>query len=92
MRIEAYNQVAQVYNNHRVQKAKTSQAQSMGRDQVQIVSHATDLNVAKQAVREAPDVREDKVAEMKAKLNSGNYSVDTGDFASMLLEKFNGAL
>ena len=36
MRIEAYNQVAQVYNNHRVQKAKTSQAQSMGRDQVQI--------------------------------------------------------
>lgn len=38
------------------------------------------------------DIREDKVAELKAKVNSGNYSVDTADFAEKLLEKYNTSL
>lgn len=38
------------------------------------------------------DIREDKVAELKAKVNSGNYFVDTADFAKKLLEKYNTSL
>ncbi len=34
------------------------------------------------------DIREDKVAEMKSKYESNDYQVDTGDFASKLLEKY----
>ena len=30
----------------------------------------------------------DKVAEMKSKYESNDYQVDTGDFASKLLEKY----
>lgn len=48
--------------------------------------------IAKQAVTEAADIREDKVAELKAKVNSGNYFVDTADFAKKLLEKYNTSL
>ena len=43
---------------------------------------------AKKAVAEASDIREDKVAEMKSKYESNDYQVDTGDFASKLLEKY----
>ena len=48
--------------------------------------------IIRQAVTEAADIREDKVAELKAKVNSGNYSVDTADFAEKLLEKYNTSL
>ena len=92
MRIDAYNQVAQIYGTKRTAKVNTTQQVSMGREQVQISSNlGRDLKVAKQAVSDASDIREDKVAELKARYASDNYQVDTGDFASKLLEKFNAA-
>lgn len=92
MRIDAYNQVAQIYGTKRTAKVNITQQVSMGRDQVQISSNlGRDLRVAKQAVSDASDIREDKVAELKARYASDNYQVDTGDFASKLLEKFNAA-
>lgn len=88
MRIEAYHQVAQVYNTTKSQGAAGVKKTSMGRDEVQISSAGRDFQIAKQAVAEASDIREDKVAEMKDRIGSGNYQVDTGDFASMLLSKY----
>ena len=56
---------------------------------MQISSFGRDYQIAKQAVQEASDIRTDKVADLKAKVNAGNYSVDNGDFASKLLAKYN---
>ena len=58
-------------------------------DQLQISQAGRDFQIAKQAVANASDIREDKVAELKTKVDSGNYQVDAGDFASKLLEKYN---
>ena len=92
MRIDAYNQIAQLYNlNKPAQTTKTSRP-SMGSDQVQISSMGRDYQIAKQAVAETPDIREDRVAELKAKIDSGTYSVDTADFASVLLSRYNAGL
>ena len=92
MRVEAYNQVAQLYNREKTQKVQNTKQMSTGRDEVQISSMGRDYQIAKQAVTEAADIREDKVAELKAKVNSGNYSVDTADFTKKLLEKYNTSL
>ena len=35
------------------------------------------------------DIREDRVAQLKERLDSGNYNVDMNDFANKLLEKYN---
>lgn len=88
MRIEAYNQVAQLYKTNKASGARPTSKAGMGRDEVQISSFGRDYQVAKKAVAEASDIREDKVAEMKTKLESNDYQVDTGDFASKLLEKY----
>ena len=88
MRIEAYNQVAQLYKTNKTSGPKAAGKTSMGRDEVQISSFGRDYQIAKKAVAEASDIREDKVAEMKTKLESNDYQVDTGDFASKLLEKY----
>lgn len=88
MRIEAYNQVAQLYSANKATGMTGVKKASMGRDEVQISSVGRDYQVAKKAVAEASDIREDKVAEMKSKIASGSYRVDTGDFASKLLSKY----
>ena len=88
MRIEAYNQVAQIYAANKTAKTNSTAKTSSAKDVFQMSSAGRDLQVAKQAVAEASDIREDKVAEMKAKYANGNVSVDTGDFASVLLEKY----
>ncbi len=88
MRIEAYNQVAQVYKaNAAVGTAKTSKT-GVCRDEVQISSIGRDYQVAKQAVADASDIREEKVAELAAKVNSGSYDVSADDFAGKLLERY----
>ena len=92
MRIEAYNQVAQLYKTNKQTSTRAAGSAGMGRDEVQISSFGRDYQIAKKAVAEASDIREDKVAEMKTKLESNNYQVDTGDFASKLLEKYNMGL
>ncbi len=88
MRIEAYNQVAQLYKTNKQTSTRAAGSAGMGRDEVQISSFGRDYQIAKKAVAEASDIREDKVAEMKTKLESNDYQVDTGDFASKLLEKY----
>ncbi len=90
MRIETYNQVAQLYGKN----GKTARTQSVGntsasRDELTISQAGYDYQIAKQAVAEASDIREDKVAQLKARVDSGKYKVDAGDFASKLLEKYN---
>jgi negative regulator of flagellin synthesis FlgM len=88
MRIEAYNQVAQIYKSNKIAgTAKTAKA-GAARDEVQISSFGQDYQIAKQAVAEASDIREDKVAEVAAKVNSGNYDVSVDDFADKLLAKY----
>lgn len=88
MRVEAYNQIAQIYNSAKTSKVKGAQV-SGKRDEVQISQAGRDYQVAKQAVAESSDIREDKVAQLKAEIQSGNYKVEAGDFAAKLIEKYN---
>ena len=92
MRIEAYNQVAQLYKTNKTSSTRPASASAMGRDEVQISSFGRDYQIAKKAVSEASDVREDKVAKLKSMVDSGAYNVEPGDFASKLLEKYNQKL
>lgn len=87
MRIEAYNMVSQVYGTHKPQKTQSTKSVSK-MDQVQISSFGKDLAVAKQAVKNAPDVRESVTAPLKASIDAGTYSVSGEDFASKLLAKY----
>ena len=91
MRIDAYNQIAQFYSvqQSKVKNSKVQDKYTAATDQVSISKAGRDYQVAKNAVSEAPDVNEDKVAKLKARIQAGNYSVDTASFANKLLEKYN---
>ena len=95
MRIDAYNQIAQLYGaqtSYNNNSQKRGNAASMGSDQLSISQAGYSHQVAKTAVSEASDVREDKVAKLKAQIDAGTYSVNPEDFAAKLLEKYNAVL
>ena len=87
MRIEAYNQISTVYGSSKASKLKGVRNIDK-RDEVQISQAGRDYQVAKQAVAEAPDIRENKVAQLKSSIESGSYKVGTDDFAARLIEKY----
>lgn len=88
MRIEAYTQVQQIYKPK--QTARNQQINSASRDSdcLQISTAGRDFQAAKSAVAAVPDVREDLVSSIKAKIDNGTYQVDTSAFAEKLLAKF----
>ncbi|MEG0806517.1 MAG: flagellar biosynthesis anti-sigma factor FlgM [Lachnospiraceae bacterium] len=94
MRIDAYNQVSQLYKANKASKAEKTYKKSMmpALDEVQISQTGRDYQIAKQAVAAAGDIRGDKVTKLKENIASGNYKVDADDFASKLLEKYNALL
>ncbi|MGN0369626.1 MAG: flagellar biosynthesis anti-sigma factor FlgM [Butyrivibrio sp.] len=91
MRIDAYNQVTQVYQASR--KTSVGKTGSVGSaDKVEISQFGRDYQIAKQAVAAASDIREDKVAEIKSRIESGTYDVSAEDFAAKLAEKYGTTL
>lgn len=88
MRIEAYNQVQQMYQVKQRGKAQPTGSVSC-KDQLQISSTGKDYQSAKAAVAGAADVREELTASIRTRIDNGTYSVDPTAFAEKLLAKFN---
>lgn len=87
MRVDAYNQVTQMY-----QATKAKPAAVKGKvgsaDVFEISQAGKDLQAAKQAVKEAPDIREDKVNRIKEQLASGTYNVSAEEFADKVINSY----
>ena len=83
MRIDAYNQISQIYQA--TKKSPVSKASKVnGSDKVEISQFGKDYQIAKQAVAAAPDIREDITAPIKAAVDKGTYEVSGESFAEKL--------
>ncbi|MBO7633094.1 MAG: flagellar biosynthesis anti-sigma factor FlgM [Lachnospiraceae bacterium] len=87
MRIDAMNQVSQIYSANRTKKAANSNALSFA-DTLELSQAGKALQVAKAAVAAAPEVREDRIAQIKAAMENGTWSVSDNDLADKLLDSF----
>lgn len=87
MRIDAYNQVAQIYKTNTKMKAQKTEKAGM-RDKVEISDFGKVYQTTKKAVNEASDIREDKVADIKGRIDNETYEVSNEDFANKLLERY----
>lgn len=88
MRIDAYQQVQQVFSTKQTQKLLKGQKAGF-QDQLQISTKGKDIQVAKQAVDSTPDVREELVAALKNDVQAGTYKVGADAFATRLFERYN---
>jgi negative regulator of flagellin synthesis FlgM len=87
MRIEAYTQVQQLYNATKPTKLQ-GKAHVSATDRIQISSIGKDIQIAKNAVAAAPDIREDVVAPIRAAVANGTYQVSAESFAEKLMQKY----
>lgn len=91
MRIGSYNQIAQVYGGQSVKKGYNSGAVDTASvmDQVSFSTVGKDMQIAKNALKSVPDVREDRVRALKESIANGTYQVDAESFADKILAAFN---
>ena len=87
MRIDAFNRVQQLYGKTSTTNLKKEKTRNFS-DQFEISNMGKDIQVAKQAVKNSPDVREDVMASIKERLNAGTYQVNTDEFADKLFEGY----
>ncbi|MCM1252811.1 MAG: flagellar biosynthesis anti-sigma factor FlgM [Clostridium sp.] len=88
MRVEAYTQVQQLYNNSKKAVKTPVTASGSKSDQIQISSIGKDFQSAKAAVNASSDIREDVIAPLKAEIQNGSYFVSGESFAERLLQKY----
>ncbi len=87
MRIEAYTQVQQLFQANKTAKQEKT-AKAGFSDKLQISNLGKDLQVGKQAVKNASDIRKELVEPIKSAIQNGTYSVAPESFAAKLMEKY----
>ena len=68
--------------------SKVENTQS-ARDSVSFSSIASDMCYAKKILKETPDIREDKVNNIKTRIQNGTYEVNIDDFVTKLTKQSN---
>ena len=94
MRIDAYNAVNQIYQTSQISKTKTTTKvdntktaakTSSVSDKFEISDTARTYQTARTAVSKASDVREDKIADIKARMAAGTYNISSEAVADKIL-------
>ncbi len=89
MRIDAYNAISQLYQTNKVSGTKRAGSATSFSDKLEFSQTAKSYQTAKAAVNDAPDVRQDKVAEIKAMIAAGKYNISSEAVADKILSSMN---
>lgn len=86
MKIANIGNIQSMMNVYKNQGLKTNESKSASRmDEVQISSEALDFQTVLNAAKNIPDIRQDKVNELKQQIDSGTYRVDAHKIAEKML-------
>lgn len=87
MRIEAYQKVSQLYQSNQA-KSVTKTRKSYQADKLELSKTGKEFQLASKAVANKPDIREDKVNEIKQRLATGTYTVSADEVAEKMVNQF----
>lgn len=86
--VDAYVQKTQSSGVNKVPSQGTNEVKKSDQDAVSISQAAKEMQEVQKAVQDAPDVREDKVAEIKKQIQDGTYRVPAEAVVEKLLSIF----
>ena len=87
-RVDGVRGAYEIYKTSKTNNiAKLSKADEK-KDAVVFSSQAKDYQVAFQALKEVPDIRENKITEVLEKIESGSFQLSSTDIAGKLLGLF----
>lgn len=88
MRIEDRFKILQIYNNSTKVNRPEKNKQKTDVDKVEISEEARDFQTILNAIKTTPDIREDKINEIKKKIDEGTYNVSAKDVVDKLIKGY----
>lgn len=77
------------YNkNKKLAKTENTQSVSGRKDLMSLSNEAKDYQIARKAISNVPDIREEKIRELEQKYADGTYNVKGRDIAEKMVDKF----
>lgn len=87
MRIDAFNKVSELYKTNKIKSTSSVKGNSYT-DKLEISQIGMDYQVAKKALSSVSDVREDRVKDIKERMASGSYDVNSNEVANKLVDRY----
>ena len=87
MRIDAFNKINKLYQTNSTKNTVKSKGSNFS-DKLEISKTGKDYQIAKQAVAQTPDVREDKVNEIKQRMAAGLYDVGAKEVVDKIVDNY----
>ncbi|MDR1704549.1 MAG: flagellar biosynthesis anti-sigma factor FlgM [Clostridiales bacterium] len=85
MNVNRISHVMEAYHAGARKPVPGARKTGTGRDEVSISREGRVFEIAKKAAQSVPEVREDRVAALAKKIESGNYSVPAASVVAKLL-------
>jgi negative regulator of flagellin synthesis FlgM len=82
---QAYVQGAENTTSPDKNTATMAEPQKAPEDKVSLSASAKDMQVARDAISMAPDIRTERVEEVRSAIDSGNYKVDSQQVAEKII-------
>ncbi|NMA67269.1 MAG: flagellar biosynthesis anti-sigma factor FlgM [Clostridiaceae bacterium] len=78
--------VSKIYGNtNRIGRTSKVGETASKKDELTISGFANDFSIAMKALKNVPDIRQEKVDEISQKIEKGEYSVPPGEIAAKIL-------
>ncbi|QUH24929.1 flagellar biosynthesis anti-sigma factor FlgM [Serpentinicella alkaliphila] len=78
--------VMNIYNKSNSKSVEKTESTKLAKDRIEISEKAKEYQVALKAFKQLPEVREEKVKELREKIQSGNYQVSGKEIADKIIE------
>ena len=79
------HKMLKTYTNNGSRVNDVSKVQGLKKDKIEISETARDFQVAKNAINKLPDVRQNKIEEMKEAIASGNYAPSAEEIVNQIV-------
>lgn len=85
IRVNGPSNIFNINSTSRTRKTEKTKSTNASSSAIEVSSSFKEYQVAKMAANSTDDVREDKVAELKSRYESGNYQVNVEDLANKIM-------
>lgn len=85
MRIDRINQINQIYQTSTL--SQTPKKQACRTDAVSLSTKALECQQANKMAKDMPDVRVDRIADIKARIASGTYNVSAQEVSEKMINQ-----
>lgn len=84
---ELYGKVNDLIKKEKVSKSSETENTTGQRDKISLSGKAQEMNELKALINDLPDIRIDKVEQLKRAIDTGSYNIDSYKVAEKILEE-----